>query len=248
MRMLLSASLVLWTASCSFLSSGAREGVDEEALPKLPLELKIINERYDGARLFLQGEILAQKQWPVAAVWLRCVGLAGGIATSERTVTLRDLIGGDKEFIEAAETLPFFLECPLAESSDYQLELVWKDSLMAAEPGTTGVVPASAGLELRELRIERRYRCQTRPCKILFQVLGTLYNGSPLVIPEAVLGVRLVGKSKTGDQAEVLGEETKVALPNLDLAPQANRPFKLKIDREVLEDEHNWEPVVRIIH
>jgi len=239
-RGLIGGALLLSTAGCSLLSAPeapAREPVETAAPEDAPFVLRVVDEMNDGASLHVLANIEARTPWDPRRVLVRLTGLRSGEIVGVRDFRLGGS-GGAAASMAAGQVMPVSLSIPVAQVTDYQLELLWGEE--AGEPASVALPP----LTLQSLAIRRLPEsCPEAVCRISYEVSGELRNNGRGIIYRAALGVGFA----EGGQSDPDNEE-QVELGVLALQPGQSRPIRLVIDQTMPRDRANAiTPTVRVL-
>jgi hypothetical protein len=220
-----------------------------------PFRLDVLQESNDGKNLTIQGQLISKSQRPSKDVLVRLTAVdAKG---EERTAMhkVADLIPNGGELSPSMPT-QFSLSLPAAGISNYQIEVLWgKD----AAPYLGGDGRASLKqqkepsefLALRNLEVHRvpDGSCSSpEECLVTFSIKGEFYNAGRATIRDVVVVAGFAPASKMGLPNHPLENEKRIEVQNLELAPQATKPFRLSLEKLLpASDTVAYQPVVRIV-
>ena len=256
------AVVVVAAAGCSWFPSlggsqpgkamGSAVGGDPSVTP---FRLGVLQESNDGKTLTIQGQLVSKTERPSKDVLVRLTALdAEG---EERTALhkVAELIpnGGD---LSPSMPTQFSLSLPSSGITNYQIEVLWgKDA--AAYLGSDGRASlkqpkgSSEFLALRNLEVHRvpDGSCSSpEECLVTFSIKGEFYNSGRATVRDVVIVAGFAPASKAGLPNQPLENEKRVEVQNLDLAPDATKPFRLSLEKVLpASDTVAYQPVVRIV-
>jgi hypothetical protein len=83
---------------------------------------------------------------------------------------------------------------------------------------------------------------------VTFSIKGEFFNAGKATIRDVVVVAGFAPASKMGLPNHPLENEKRVEVQNLDLAPQATKPFRLTLEKLLpASDTVAYQPVVRIV-
>jgi hypothetical protein len=161
--------------------------------------------------------------------------------------------GGD---LDPSNPAKFSLSLPAAGISNYQLEVLWgKDAAKYlgadARASLKQDKDSSDFLALRNLEVHRvpDGSCSSpEECLVTFAIKGEFFNSGRATIRDVVIVAGFAPASKVSLPNQPLENEKRIEVKNLDLAPQANKPFRLSLEKLLpASDTVAYQPVVRIV-
>ncbi len=219
-----------------------------------PFRLDVLQETNDGKNLTVQGQLVAKSQRASKDVLVRltAVDTSGSEKTAIHKVS--DLIPSGAEMMPSIPT-QFSLSLPSQGITNYQLEVLWgKDAapyLGEDRASLKQEKPSSEFLALRNLEVHRvpDGSCSSpEECLVTFSIKGEFFNAGKATIRDVVVVAGFAPASKMGLPNHPLENEKRVEVQNLDLAPQATKPFRLTLEKLLpASDTVAYQPVVRIV-
>jgi hypothetical protein len=253
-------AVCMLTAGCALRGSedpraGFKEVLESTsgAVPeRTPFVLEVVNEATTMDTLSVQGRLRAKTRWPVKGleVLLSAMDRDGQPRVSSKRVS--DLLP-KQEFIEAGQVVEFLLSLPVASSTNYQIELHWGESsssIVTAER-ERGSSAREQRLILRNLEAHRipSETCSTpEDCRVTFTIRGEFFNDGTKTVREALVAYGFVPADMLDSDEQILENEKRVEIRNLSLPPGGSKPFKVKLEKQILiGDQIAPRPVVRIL-
>ncbi len=219
-----------------------------------PFRLDILKETNDGKNLTIQGQVIAKSKRPSKDVLVRLTAV--DIQGEEKTAIHRvaDLLSNSADLTPAMPT-QFSLSLPAQGISNYQLEVLWGKDAEAYLGDTPAALKqqrtSSEFLALRNLEVHRvpDGSCSSpEECLVTFSIKGEFFNSGKATIRDVVVLAGFTPASKLGLPNHPLENEKRIEVQNLDLAPQATKPFRLTIEKLLpASDTVAYQPVVRIV-
>jgi hypothetical protein len=219
-----------------------------------PFKLEVLDERNDGETIFIKGQVVPKTAWSAEQVMVRlaAVDKAGEQLTSYHK--LSDLTPDRKE-LEPGKPVAFSLSLPSRELSNYQLELLWgKDAAPYAsapkasikQPATPREFLALQGLEVH--RVPDGSCSSPEECLVRFSIKGEFFNSGSASIQNVSLLAGFSPADKLDLPDQILENEKRIDVRNLNLAAGATKPFRLTLEKLVpASDTVAYQPVVRIV-
>jgi hypothetical protein len=220
-----------------------------------PFRLDVLQETNDGKNLTIQGQLVSKSTRPSKDVLVRLTAMDARGEEKTALHKVADLIPNGGELNPSMPT-QFSLSLPSHGISNYQLEVLWgKD----AAPYLTGDERASLKQEkasseflaLRNLEVHRvpDGSCSSpEECLVTFSIKGEFFNAGRATIRDVVVVAGFAPASKMGLPNHPLENEKKIEVQNIDLAPQATKPFRLTLEKLLpASDTVAYQPVVRIV-
>jgi hypothetical protein len=220
-----------------------------------PFRLDVLQESNDGKNLTIQGQLISKSQRPSKDVLVRLTAVDAKGEEKTALHKVADLIpnGGD-----LTPSLPtqFSLSLPATGISNYQIEVLWgKDAApyIGGEGRASLKQPKepSEFLALRNLEVHRvpDGSCSSpEECLVTFSIKGEFYNSGRATVRDVVVVAGFAPASKMGLPNHPLENEKRIEVQNLELAPQATKPFRLSLEKLLpASDTVAYQPVVRIV-
>lgn len=214
-----------------------------------PFSLTVVDDYNDGTHLYVRAKVHADAEWPLSDVSVRFTGFHEGEEKASSVSPLSVLLKQSGK-LDAGEDRDIVLSLPAPDLTDYQIELVWGKGQEGPEVAAA-LSAAAPALELRALSLERAGQgCESPPCTEKLKLRGQFFNAGNALLHEATLAVGFVWVP-SGQKLDLSGkipeDEQQVAIPNLNLAPGAKRPFALVFNRAVpASSDGRIEPRVRV--
>lgn len=219
-----------------------------------PFRLDVLQESNDGKNLTIQGQVVSKSQRPSKDVLVRLTAVDTSGEEKTAIHKISDLIpnGGD---LTPSMPTQFSLSLPSQGISNYQLEVLWgKDAapyLGDARASLKQQKTASEFLALRNLEVHRvpDGSCSSpEECLVTFSIKGEFFNAGKATIRDVVVVAGFIPASKVGLPNHPLENEKRIAVQNLELAPQGTKPFRLTLEKLLpASDTVAYQPVVRIV-
>ena len=257
--LLLSIGLLVSMSGCGiFTGAGkSKRGIDSAmgADPSVtPFRLDVLKERNDGESLKIDGQIVSKSVRGADDVLVRLTAVD---SSGEQRVSfhrLIDLINGEKELKPKTPT-KFSLAVPSNGISNYQLEVLWgKDAEPFMADAKAAIKPSKSSpefLALRNLEVHRvpDGSCSSpEECLVTFSIKGEFFNSGRATIRDVVLIAGFSPAAKLDLPTQKLENERRIEVRNVQLAPQATKPFRLTLEKILpASDTVAYQPVVRII-
>lgn len=219
-----------------------------------PFKLEVLDERNDGETMVIKGQVVPKTSWSSEQVLVRLAAVdeAGEQLTSYHK--LNDL-NVEKKELRADEPIAFSLSLPSRGLSNYQLEVLWgndaapyasapKASLK--QPQTPREFLALQGLEVH--RVPDGSCSSPEECLVRFAIKGEFFNSGGATIGNVVLLAGFSPADKLDLPDQILENERRIEVRNLNLAAGAKKPFRLTLEKFVpASDTVAYQPVVRIV-
>ena len=216
MKTFSSLCLCLLLTACSSLRTNIDRQANTTKVQQVnPYHLELIDELYDGEKLFLKLQLEQREKNRVAAypTFLAVETYANGELGSEKYYLLEDL-----EFDHESAVI---LSVDAVRMSDYQLKLYWGKEAQAFYAKIYPELISS--LELSEIKVEKLQICKDE-CQFRYNLDILLKNNSDITIPEASLLVNLVEDVDSVSISEGLPVfQQKIPLKALNLASKSSR-------------------------
>jgi len=220
-----------------------------------PFRLDVLQETNDGKNLSIQGQVVSKSQRSSKDVLVRLTAVDAQGEEKTAIHKLADLIPNAGDLTPSMPT-QFSLSLPSQGISNYQLEVLWgKD----AEPylGDSRASfkqqqkASSEFLALRNLEVHRvpDGSCSSpEECLVTFSIKGEFFNSGKATIRDVIVVAGFTPASKLGSPNHPLENEKRIQVQNLDLAPQATKPFRLTLEKLLpASDTVAYQPIVRIV-
>jgi hypothetical protein len=227
-----------------------------------PFRLDVLSEARDGNNLKIQGQLVSKIQIPAKDVLIRLTAVDASGQERVSAQRVADLIpnGGD---LNPSKPTQFSLSLPGSGISNYQLQVLWgKDaapylgpasgtSAGGAKDGVSDPKERREFLALQNLEVHRvpDGSCSSpEECLVNFSIKGEFFNSGRVVINDVVIVAGFAPASKMSLPNHPLENEKRIEVQNLDLAPQATKPFRLSLEKLLpASDTVAYQPVVRIV-
>jgi hypothetical protein len=262
---------LLVSSGCSWFRGGSNTAVNggkivssaEGGDPSVtPFRLDVLSEARDGNNLKIQGQLVSKIQIPAKDVLIRLTAVDASGQERVSAQRVADLIpnGGD---LNPSKPTQFSLSLPGSGISNYQLQVLWgKDaapylgpasgtSAGGAKDGVSDPKERREFLALQNLEVHRvpDGSCSSpEECLVNFSIKGEFFNSGRVVINDVVIVAGFAPASKMSLPNHPLENEKRIEVQNLDLAPQATKPFRLSLEKLLpASDTVAYQPVVRIV-
>jgi hypothetical protein len=219
-----------------------------------PYRLDVLEESNDGEKLSVKGQIVAKTERSVQDVLVRLTAVD---AKGEQRVSfhkLSDLASRNGE-IKTGVPTQFALSLPSQGISNYQLEVLWgKDAapyLGEAKASLKQPAAPTEYLALRNLEVHRvpDGSCSSpEECLVTFSIKGEFFNAGKSSVREVILVAGFTPALKIDQPNQPLENERRIEVRQLNLSPQATKPFRLTLEKLLpASDTVAYQPVVRIV-
>jgi hypothetical protein len=220
----------------------------------IPFRLDVLQETNDGKNLTIQGQLVAKSQRPSKDVLVRLTAVDSKGQEKTAIHKVSDLVQNGGELTPSMPT-QFSLSLPSQGISNYQLEVLWgKDAapyLGGERASLKQQKTSSEFLALRNLEVHRvpDGSCSSpEECLVTFSITGEFFNAGKATIRDVVVVAGFVPASKLELPNHPLENEKRIEVQNLELAPQATKPFRLTLEKLLpASDTVAYQPVVRIV-
>jgi hypothetical protein len=219
-----------------------------------PFKLEVLEERNNGETMVIKGQVVPKTSWSSEQVMVRLAAVdeAGEQLTSYHK--LNDLNPNRKDLL-AGQPVAFSLSLPSRGLSNYQLEVLWgndaaqystapKASLK--QPQAPREFLALQGLEVH--RVPDGSCSSPEECLVRFSIKGEFFNSGSATIQNVMLLAGFSPADKLDLPDQILENERRIEVRNLNLAAGAKKPFRLTLEKYVpASDTVAYQPVVRIV-
>jgi hypothetical protein len=214
----------------------------------------VLEERNDGEMMIIKGQVVPKATWPSEQVMVRLAAVdnAGEQLTSYHK--LNDLTPDRKE-LQAGKPVAFSLSLPSRGLSNYQLEVLWGNDAASyssapkaslKQPEAPREFLALQGLEVH--RVPDGSCSSPEECLVRFSIKGEFFNSGNASIQNVLLLAGFSPADKLDLPDQILENEKRIEVRNLNLAAGAKKPFRLTLEKLVpASDTVAYQPVVRIV-
>jgi hypothetical protein len=224
-----------------------------------PFRLDVLSEAKDGNNLNIKGQLVSKAKRPSRDVLIRlaAVDAAGIEQTALQKVAELVPNGGDLLPDTPAQ---FSLSLTANAISSYQIEVLWgKDAApylarLGAGESKDSIKNSNERREFLALQNLEVHRvpdgsCSSpEECLVTFSIKGEFFNSGRAVVNDVVIVAGFAPASKITLPNHPLESEKRIEVRNLDLAPQATKPFRLSLEKLLpASDTVAYQPVVRIV-
>jgi hypothetical protein len=214
----------------------------------------VLEESNDGETMVIKGRVVPKTTWASDQVMVRLAAVddAGEQVTSYQK--LNDIAAERKE-LGAGQPVNFSLSLPSRGLSNYQLEVLWgndaapygsapKASLKQPQPPREFL--ALQGLEVH--RVPDGSCSSPEECLVRFSIKGEFFNSGRATIQNITLLAGFSPADKLDLPEQILENERRIEVRNVNLAAGAKKPFRLTLEKFVpASDTVAYQPVVRIV-
>jgi hypothetical protein len=220
----------------------------DEIATHSPFNLAILEDYYDGARLFVKGEIgILKPGQSIEDVAVRLITINDGGFHESKYYSIDEVAVSKGESDLSAER--FLISMNVGDLSEYQVELVWGQE--AAEVLRQRRPAILKSVEIRGIEVTgQRQECFFEPCEVAFELEADLINTGETIIDKAILGLGFVLEASQSRLVSPLvpDQEETVQLSDLNLLPGQSKPLRLTFEQTVQESmARKLRPNLRLI-